>query len=128
MAKSNDGDKKDVKKRGGLFDRLGRTLRDGVDKGRQLGRLGLLKAELHTANSAVRETQAEFGAAVVLRLRDAEDEDEDAGIVLSTDDKDLAPILKQLATREKLVANLELKIERNKSGKTDGSDAGSDAD
>lgn len=91
---------------GGLLGRLGRGLRRGVEKGKQLGKLGLLKAELSNVHSDRRDTLAEIGEVLVRRLGEV------GTATIENDDPELAPLFEELAQHDKIIKTMERKIER----------------
>ena len=90
---------------GGLLGRLGRGLRKGVEKGKQLGRIGLAKAELGGLQDERRDTLAEIGEVLMGRL-------EGGGIVtFQDDDPELSPLFANLKEQDAAIAEVQRRLD-----------------
>ena len=99
---------------GSFWNRLGRGLRGGLEKGKQLGRLGLLKIDAQKARGERIAKYEEIGRLAVKRLRDADAK------TLEASDPALVHLLEDLAEIEMRIADLGGQMDRaRQSGETD---------
>ena len=85
-----------------FFEKLGRGLRKGIEKGKNLGKRGMLRLEMDRAKQEVDECYAEIGKYVVEKIRES-------WSTLDFNDSGLTELLDQLKEVENRVKDIDEK-------------------